>query len=149
MIEIFFIIALIILVFKFLTRKKYRRREQNGEKEIAPYPSQHLDPLKITRQMLGDKAMKKTYKQPRRIVMAKLESKKIALIKASDSGPLIVINKEHEQSSKFYAYLTSKGEDIERLLEIICHTDNATNDTCSLVMKRIAEKLTTSQEEPS
>ncbi len=149
MIEIFFIIALIILAFKFLTRKKYRRREQNGEKEIAPYPSQHLDPLKITRQLLGDKAMKKTYKQPRRIVMAKLESKKIAVIKASDSGPLIVINKEHKQSSKLFAYLASKGEDTEGLLNVICHADNATNENCNLVMQKIADKLITSQEEPS
>ena len=43
--------------------------------------------------------MKKTYKQ-HDIVIAKLESKKIAAIKASDSGPLIIINKEHKQSSK-------------------------------------------------
>ena len=55
--------------------------------------------------------MKKIYKQPRRIVIAKLESKKIAAIKASDSGPLIVINKEHKQSSKLFSYLASKGEE--------------------------------------
>ena len=93
--------------------------------------------------------MKKIYKQPRRIVIAKLESKKIAAIKASDSGPLIVINKEHKQSSKLFAYLASKGEDTEGLLDVICHTDNATNKNCNLIMQKIADKLITIQEELS
>lgn len=141
MIEIFFIIALIILAFKFLTREKYRRRKQSGKKEIDPYLSQPLDPINITRQILGDSAMKKIYKQPRRIVMAKLESKKIAAIKASDSGPLIVINKEHEQSGKLYTYLISKHESADHLLDVICHTDNATNENCNLITQKIAEKL--------
>lgn len=149
MIEIFFIVALIILAFKILTRKKYKRRKKSGKKEFAPFLRQPLDALKITRQILGDRAMKKIYNQPRRIVMAKLESKKIATIKASDSGPLIIINKEHEQSDKLFTYLTSKGDETEVLLNIICHTDNATRDNCNQIMKRIAEKLITNQEELS
>ena len=149
MIKIFFIAALIILAFKFLKKKKYTRRKKSRKKEITPCPIQPFDPLNITRQILGDKAMKKTYKQPRRIVIAKLDSKKIAAIKASDSGPLIVINKEHRQSEKLYDYLTSKNEGVEDLLDVICHIDNATNETCNQVMQEVAKKLISSQEKLS
>lgn len=149
MIEIFFIAALITLLFAVLTRKKHKRQERRSKKDIIPKTSKSFDPLEITQQILGDRAMKKIYKQPRRILIAKLESKKIAAIKASDSGPLIVINKEHKQSSKLFAYLTSKREDTEGLLDIICHADNVTNEKCNLVMQKIAEKLIIVQEELS
>ena len=149
MIEILFVAALITLLFTLLTRKNYKSKKKRSKKEITPNSSDPFDPLKITRQILGDNAMKKIYRQPRRIVIAKLESKNIAAIKASDSGPLIVINKEHKQSRKLYEYLTSKGDDTENLLDVICHIDNATNTSCNQVMKKIAEKLTTNQEELS
>ena len=149
MIEIFFIAALITLLFAVLTRKKHKSKERRSKKDIIPKTSKSFDPLEITQQILGDRAMKKIYKQPRRIVIAKLESKKIAAIKASDSGPLIVINKEHKQSSKLFAYLASKCEDTEGLLDIICHADNATNEKCNLIMQKIAEKLIIVQEELS
>lgn len=149
MIEIFFIAALITLLFAVLTRKKHKRQERRSKKDIIPKTSKSFDPLEITQQILGDRAMKKIYKQPRRILIAKLESKKIAAIKASDSGPLIVINKEHKQSSKLFAYLTSKREDTEGLLDIICHADNVTNEKCNWVMQKIAEKLIIVQEELS
>ena len=149
MIEIFFIAALITLLFTLLTRKKYKSKKKRSKKEITPNSSDPFDPLEITRQILGDRAMKKIYKQPRRIVIAKLESKKIAAIKASDSGPMIVINKEHKQSAELFAYLDSKHEGTEGLLDVICHADNATSENCHLVMKKIAEKLITNQEELS
>ena len=149
MIEIFFIAALITLLFAALTRKKHKSKGRRSKREIIPQTSKSFDPLEITQQILGDRAMKKIYKQPRRIVIAKLEGKKIAAIKASDSGPLIVINKEHKQSSKLFAYLTSKREDTEGLLDIICHADNVTNEKCNLVMQKIAEKLIIVQEELS
>lgn len=147
MIEIFFRAALITLLFTLLTRKKYKSKKKRSKKEITPNSSDPFDPLEITRKILGDKAMKKIYKQPRRIVIAKLESKNIAAIKASDSGPMIIINKEHKQSGKLFAYLVTKGEGTEALLDVICHTENATNKNCNLVMKKIAEKLITNQEE--
>ena len=149
MIEIFFIAALITLMFALLTRKKQKSKKRRSKKEIIPNSSESFDPLEITQQILGDRAMKKIYNQPRRIVVAKLENKKIAAIKDSDSGPLIVINKEHKQSDKLFTYLASKSEEAESLLDIICHRDNATNENCNLVMQKIAEKLITSQGELS
>jgi hypothetical protein len=149
MIKILFMAALIALLLSFFTRKRHIRKKKSGRTGITPNTKQSFDPLEITRQILGDGAMKKIYTQPRRIVIAKLDSKMIAAIKASDSGPMIVINKEHEQSEKLFAYLVSKREDAKRLLDVICHTDNATSETCNLVMKRIAEELSTNQEELS
>ena len=149
MIEIFFIAALITLLFAVLTRKKHKSKERRSEKEIIPKTSKSFDPLEITQQILGDRAMKKIYKQPRRIVIAKLDSRKIAAIKASDSGPLIVINKEHRQSGELFAFLDAKGKCTEDLLDVICHRDNATNENCNLIMKKIAEKLIKNQEELS
>lgn len=149
MIEIFFTAALITLLFTLTTRENYKSKKKRSKKEITPDPSDPFDPLAITRQILGDKAMKKIYKQPRRIVIAKLESKNIAVIKDSDSGPMIVINKEHKQSGKLFAYLISKVEGVEGLLDVICHTDNATNENCNLVMKKLVEKLIANQQELS
>ena len=148
MIEIFFIAALITALLTLPTTKKSKSTKKGSRKD-TPNSIDSFDPLEITRQILGDKAMKKIYKQPRRIVIAKLEKKNIAIIKDSDSGPMIVINKEHKQSGKLFKYLEAKGKCTEDLLDVICHRDNATNENCNLIMNKIAEKLIKNQEELS
>ena len=149
MMEIFFTAVLITLLLTLPTRKKYKSKEKGSKKDKIPNSIGPFKHPEITRQALGDKAMKKIYKQPRRIVIAKLESKNIAAIKDSDSGPMIVINKEHRQSGELFAFLDAKGKCTEDLLDVICHRDNATNENCNLIMKKIAEKLIKNQEELS
>lgn len=148
MMEILFIAALITALLTLPTIKKPKSKKK-GSKKDTPNSIDPFDPLEITRQILGDKAMKKIYKQPRRIVIAKLENKNIATIKDSDSGPMIVINKEHKRSGKLFKYLEAKGKCTEDLLDVICHRDNATNENCNLIMNKIAEKLIKNQEELS
>ena len=134
MFEIILVAALItFLIVFFQSPKKGSRNSRTQSTEVNATP-----PLKekaavslesILVKHLGSKSIYKRYPNKTRVVVAFLETTRLALAKESDCGPMIVLNQNDERSEKIYKILSNKSSDARNFLSVLSHKEHFTSKT--------------------
>ena len=142
MVEIILVAALVtFLIVFFQSPKKVSRRsfDQSSEVNASTPPKEKVAVSleSILLKQLGSRSIHKRYPNKTRVVVAFLETSRLALAKESDCGPMIVLNRNDERSGMIYKVLTTQSSDVRNFLSVLSHKEYFTSKTVDEILSLV------------